>query len=86
MKEGYYITESGERVEFSLNDRIGNVFLNKNIIDIFIPDSGFIFCCHFNKITSLIIPPSLKMFHCDLMDGIEEQYRRGLDLQIYQKR
>ncbi len=91
MSGGYYITESGERFELkSYSDFEGiywdGILFNKNIVEIVIPDGNFIFLCHRNKIKSLVIPPSFKVFICDLMDGIEVQYRRGLSLQIHQKR
>ncbi len=41
--------------------------------------------CFRNNITSLIIPQSVEYIGCDIMNGIEEQNRKGLIMRIHQK-
>ena len=100
---GYYITESGKRIEITPDSYI--YLTKKYLIEAVIPLGCNRVDCNFNKklrtlnvpndveiiqfvdtnIQSFNFPSSAVSIQCDLSNGIEQQYKKNLDLQIYQK-
>ncbi len=96
----HYITESGKKINMSLSDSVAcckvtklfisegekNVFCWNNLLsDLTIPEGVLNISCERNNITSLNLPSSVKFLECDLMDGIEQQYKKKMIMTIYQK-
>ncbi len=94
----YYIAESGERVliqvipcEWLYFGVYSNVVLNtvdcsyKNAVKLFLSDGIHIVNCKRNKLTTLHLPDSVENIVCDMMNGIEEQYKKGMKMRILQK-
>ena len=95
--QGHYITKEGKRVNFRTVYYIDTIFgrmhnqeaqtlclSDKNIIKLVLPDDIKQVFCRRNFITELVIPQSVNYILCDMMDGIEEQYRKDLYLDIWQ--
>ncbi len=84
-KTGYYITEDGERVEFTTFNIFGTEEVDlsgERIVELILPDEAEFVMCHYNRLKSLKIPDSVLFMECDLMNGIEEQDRKGLEIWI----
>ncbi len=62
------------------------VCYKNQLTELIIPEGAKRVECERNKITQLSIPESVSRLDCDLMDGIEEQYRERMIMEIYQKR
>ena len=81
-QNGYYITKDGKRVELIF---ASNIFLyGLNITHMIIPEWAHYIECDHNHITTLYLPESVIDITCDLMNGIEEQDRWGLNMNIFQ--
>jgi hypothetical protein len=69
-----------------------NVVLNmvdcryENAVKLFLSDGIHIVNCQGNKLSVLHLPESVENIVCDLMDGIEEQDKKGMKMRIIQKR
>ena len=59
---------------------------NNNISELKLPQSIQYISCEDNMITELLLPENVNWVHCDLMDNIEEQYKEGMDMWLYQKK
>ncbi len=59
--------------------------LNKNLRKLIIPHDVKIMQFVDTNIQSFNIPSSAQSIQCDLFNGIEQQYKENLNLQIYQK-
>ncbi len=97
----YYITESGEKFDIPLDEydlsgyRITSIFIsddkdciwcdNNLLTELIIPEGVTNIACEKNKITSLNLPFSVEVIWCDMMDKLEEQYKKNIDIYIYQK-
>ncbi len=83
----FYYIPSVEATEMFITDPLPELYCNDNMLSsLVIPDGIEKVYCDKNQIKQLNIPLSVDKIECDLMDGIEEQYRKGLVMEIYQKR
>ncbi len=57
-----------------------------NIKELIIPKGVIWMECEKNDITKLSLPKSLEEIWCDMMDEIEEQHKKNLNIHIYQKK
>ncbi len=74
-------------VRITINKSFQTLYCENNLItSLDIPEGFKRVDCENNLITSLTIPSSLNVLRCDLMDEIEEQYKKELNMRIYQKR
>ncbi len=73
--------------ELNLPEGVEFVFcFDNNIKKLIIPKKTIRIECERNQITQLSIPESVIRLDCDLMNGIEEQYKKRMTMKIYQKR
>ena len=86
----HYITTSGEKVEIYQNDGAiltYDLYLyNEDIIELVLPEWVNVVYCFNNPLTSLFLPIRMENVWCDIMDGIEEQYKKEMRMIIQQKR
>ncbi len=83
----FYCVVGEEMTEININKTVSALFCQHNLLSSLDLPEGFDWVvCHSNNIKQLTIPNSLKTLACDLMDGIEEQYREGMEIRIFQKR
>ena len=62
MKNGYYITSTGKRVELEPTGEI--TLVEYNILELVIPDGVTTVTCSYNQITKLVIPDSVTHINC----------------------
>ena len=84
----YYCVISGVGVLcIFLPDGINGVYCTHNFLtELILPESADNIYCDHNNIKNLNLPPKVKTLFCDLMDGIEEQYKKGMSMTFVQKR
>ena len=64
MNKGYYITDTGEKVEFEHSSLIS--IHGKNIITLVIPDGVTTVYCNSRLLKELILPDGMEYVRCDL--------------------
>ena len=82
----YFVVLNKNATYISVPERV-NVLIctNNNLTEIKIPYNVHCVYCKNNNIKNIVISSKIKFIECDLMDGIEEQNRKGLFMNIYQK-
>ncbi len=84
---GYYYVVCRELTELIIKEPAGQLYCHNNLLSsLIIPEGFHHISCQRNNIKSLTIPLSVESFYCDLMDGIEEQEKKGIKIIIIQKR
>ena len=63
MKNGYYITKSGEKVTLEATDTID--VSNKNIIELVLPEGIQYVSCENNQLKELVLPEGVKTVFCE---------------------
>ncbi len=82
-KDGYYIKQSGERFEIESYKSV--VWLDDSQLTSLILHKGVTWVsCERNQLTSLILYKGVRTVWCDMMDGIEQQYKKDMTMQISQ--
>jgi hypothetical protein len=84
-QKGYYFThKSSYKIEFHYQEWMQ--FRDKNLVALSLPEGVKIVFCENNKLIKLILPQSVEHIRCDMMNGIEQQDRKGLRINIDQKK
>ena len=82
----YYVYSHSDITELTIPEGIIEVRCwNKCLSKITLPQGVEYISCIDNKLTELHLPQEVKRVYCSLMNGIEEQYKGGMYMNIYQK-
>ncbi len=93
-KEGEKVNLSSAPILFLSNKNIEELVLPQDALSIsccrnhltklILPKSVTHIHCYGNKIKELILPQDLQNVRCDMMNGIEGQYKKNMSMHIYQ--
>ena len=62
MKNGYYITKSGEKVTLEVTDTINVSY--KEIVELVLPEGIKTVYCHHNQLKELVLPEGIEYVYC----------------------
>jgi hypothetical protein len=63
MKQGYYITASGEKFIVESKNTI-NICSRRDIVELHIPDGCIVLYCSYNLLTELTLPDNIREVSC----------------------
>jgi adenine deaminase len=85
--EGELYCNNNELEELIIPKGVVSVICHKNkIVNLQLSEGVKSVNCYGNQLTSLTIPSSVRALTCDLINGIEGQYKKGMRMKFIQKR